>query len=139
MADDFIPGVTECIHLIHASETGKIRTGRANVAGIDPGPKGAGVFDIACSPGSTLPSMATSETSAVTCPACKATEVFKTVEADQKSIGNGSAADKAANAAIAVANEQKAKRLAEIAAESNSGSSGITAESPFGELAEKDE
>lgn len=88
MADDFIPGKTECIHLIHEHAKGNIkrqafRDGIVNAPG--------GTFDIACSPGSQLPKNATSETVAVTCPLCKQTDVFKSLEAEQTS-GLGGAA-----------------------------------------------
>lgn len=78
MADDFILGKTECIHLIYPSTAGKIKTGKANVTGLDPNPGNeGGTYDVACTPGSSLPRHATSEPAAVSCPRCKASDPFK--------------------------------------------------------------
>jgi hypothetical protein len=113
---DFTPGANdgiECIHFLYPSKTGKITSGRTNIQGIDPGPGGATQFDVACTPGSTLPTHATGSTVAATCPLCKETDAFKEAEEAEK-VGNMSEADKKLFALVAA---QKKQRLAEIAAE----------------------
>ena len=114
MADEFKIGQAVCIHLIHPSSSGKIKTGVTNVEGVNPNPSPKStVFDIACCPGSGLPTSATSETVAVTCPKCKATDVFKKLHIEQtQSIGSSDADVGAFEDFVA---QQKAAHEAELA------------------------
>ncbi len=103
MADDYKPGVTECIHLKHLDPNGPIetRTIRDKLINTD-----GGRYAIACTPTSGMPQYATSETSAVTCPLCKASEAFKRVAAEQDPLNSGSEADKAVMAFLKSKSEQ---------------------------------
>ena len=81
------------IHFLYESANGKIHSGATPDL-----QKPERTLDLACMPGQPLPRHATGETSAVTCPNCKKSEVFKRLAAEQ---APGSPADKAALAAMA--------------------------------------
>lgn len=118
MADEFTIGKAVCIHLVIPSQSGKIKTGTANVEGINPNPNPkATTFDIACCPGSGIPTSMSSETVAVTCPKCKATDIFKKLHAEQtQSIGISDADVGAFQSFVDQQKSAHEAKLAEIAA-----------------------
>ncbi|MES2793694.1 MAG: hypothetical protein V4719_29035 [Planctomycetota bacterium] len=118
MADDFVPGKTVCIHLIYPNKAGKIRTGKANITGVDPSPgSDGGVFDVACLPGSGMPTHATSEPVAVTCPTCKASAPFADLLKLQEMASMG--ASEADKEAMKLVMEQRSSRLQELGTQSD--------------------
>lgn len=79
---EYIPGVTECVHLIFPNPNGVVMIGAPVLGGA--AWAGGGPHTIACQPNDSVrPKCFTSETAAVNCPLCLESADFQRIKTEQ--------------------------------------------------------